>query len=606
MSFLALTFFQMFLLAAATFGVVFFLYWLKPPPQRVTVPSTFIWVRVMQERKRRYDFWRWLVSLLVALAIGLAIAAAIGKPVIEALSGRARHIAVILDNSPTMMATTSSGDTRWELALAHAHDLLNEGSPSSEFMVTDTCGQLPATGFVSRRRALELLDGLEPCLEDRGRFPEGYAFSTERNEQDERDETEVYFIGDGVLVRDIPDSVRTISVFEPSDNVGITAFAIRPVPAEPTRYEGFLELSNHSTEPKRVAMQIDGAGGASVQRALILAPGQVLGEPVDVDNFLSGPIRVLIDAPDDAFALDNVAYTYLAAPRRVDTVLVTRGNAYLETLLDLDPRVALEIVAPEEYSVPEGDGDLPGLYVFDRFAPEERPVAPVLLFRPTARGWLPASAGVDLSDFSLAGVTSDHPILSHVSLTDVVVERAAHVDPGEHEVVVGTSAEPILIVGENPLRWAELTFDIADSSFPLQAAFPIFLANAVTWLTSTDVVPAGLGRFTVPARVASVTDGRGNQVPTRSIGDMTVFNPEAPGLYSVRTADSELVVSANLLSPKVSAINASAFAGENADGALVDYLTGSVGGGEPWLVLILVALVLLLIEWWTYHRRMTV
>ena len=598
MSFVALTFLQMFLLAAATIGVVVFLYWLKPPPQRVTVPSTFIWVRVMQERKRRSDFWRWLVSLLVALAIGLAIAAALGKPVIEALSGRVRRIAVILDNSPTMMATTSSGETRWELALAHARDFLNEGSPSSAFMVTDTCGQLPASGFVSRRRALELLDGLEPSLEDRGQFPESDAFLA--------DDTEVYFIGDGVLVRDIPDSVQTISVFEPSDNVGITAFALRPVPAEPTRYEGFLELSNHSTESKRVAMQIDGAGGASVQRAVTLAPGQVLGEPVDVDNFLSGPIRVLIDAPDDAFALDNVAYTYLAAPRRVDTVLVTRGNAYLETLLDLDPRVALEIVAPGDYSVPEADGDVPGLYVFDRFAPEERPVAPVLLFRPTARGWLPASAGEDLSDFSLMGVTSDHPILSHVSLADVVVERAAHIDPGEHEVIAGTSAEPVLIVGENPLRWAELTFDIADSSFPLQAGFPIFLANAVTWLTSTDVVPAALGRFTVPARVASVTDGRGNEVPTRSLGDITVFNPEAPGLYSVRTADGELVVSANLLSPKVSAVNASAFAGESGGAGLVDYLTGSVGGGELWLVLILIALVLILIEWWTYHRRMTV
>ncbi len=597
MSFVALTFFQMFLLAAATIGVVVFLYWLKPPPQRVTVPSTFIWVRVMQERKRRSDFWRWLVSLLVALAIGLAIAAALGKPVIGALSGRVRRIAVILDNSPTMMATTSSGETRWELALAHARDLLNEGSPSSEFMVTDTCGQLPASGFVSRRRALELLERLEPSLEDRGQFPESDAFLA--------DDTEVYFIGDGVLVRDIPDSVQTISVFEPSDNVGITAFALRPVPAEPTRYEGFLELSNHSTESKRVAMQIDGAGGASVQRAVTLAPGQVLGKPVDVDNFLSGPIRVLIDAPNDAFALDNVAYTYLAAPRSVDTVLVTRGNAYLETLLDLDPRVALEIVAPDDYSVPEGDGDVPGLYVFDRFAPEERPVAPVLLFRPTARGWLPASAGEDLSDFSLMGATSDHPILSHVSLADVIVERAAHIDPGEHEVIAGTSAEPVLIVGENPLRWAELTFDIADSSFPLQAGFPIFLANAVAWLTSTDVVPAALGRFTVPARVASVTDGRGNEVPTRSLGDITVFNPEAPGLYSVRTADGELVVSANLLSPKVSAVNASAFAGESAGAALVD-LTGSVGGGELWLVLILVALVLILIEWWTYHRRMTV
>ena len=434
MSFAALTFLQMFLLSAVTIAVVVFLYWLKPPPQRVVVPSTIIWARVMQERKRRSDFLRWLVSLLVALAIGLAIAAALGKPIVEALSGRARRIALILDNSPTMTTTTTTapGVTRWDLAVAHARGLLNEGSPSSEYMITDTCGQLPATGFVSRRRALELLEGLAPCLEDRAEFPEGDPFLAER------DDTEVYFIGDGVLVRDIPDSVETISVFESSDNVGITAFALRPVPAEPTRYEGFLELSNHSSESKRVAMQIDGAGGASVQRTVMLAPGQVLGEPVDVNNFLSGPIRVLIDAPGDAFSLDDVAYTYLASPRRVDTVLVTRGNVYLEMLLDLNPRVALEIIAPDDYAAPESDDDAPGLYVFDRFAPEERPAAPALLFRPSARHWLPPSVGEDLADFSLAGVTSEHPILSHVSLADVVVDLAAHVDPGEHDVVAGT------------------------------------------------------------------------------------------------------------------------------------------------------------------------
>ncbi len=46
--------------------------------------------------------------------------------------------------------------------------------------------------------------------------------------------------------------------------------------------------------------------------------------------------------------------------------------------------------------------------------------------------------------------------------------------------------------------------------------------------------------------------------------------------------------------------------GESAQAGLADVLTGSVGGGELWLVLILIALVLVLIEWWTYHRRMTV
>ena len=338
MTFSSLSLLQALLLVTSTTAVIVFLYWLKPPPQRVVVPSTWIWGLVLKKRKRRSDFWRWLVSLIIALVVGLAIASSIGRPEVEALSGRARRIAIVVDNSPTMATATSTGQTRWDIAIAKASDLLNEGSVASQYLVTDTGGQLPGAGFTSRRRALERLDGLQPTLLDRAHFPE-----SDPSLADD-DETEVYFIGDGVLIQHVPEHVTTISVFEPADNVGITAFDLRPVPAEPTRYEGFLELSNHGSESIRVAFQIDGAGGASVQRAVTLAPGQVLGESLNVDNFLSGPIRVLIDAPGDALTLDNVAYTYLAAPRRVRTILVTRGNAYLETVLDLDPRVALETI----------------------------------------------------------------------------------------------------------------------------------------------------------------------------------------------------------------------------------------------------------------------
>jgi hypothetical protein len=600
MSFQTLGALQVLLLVATTAAAIAFLYWLKPPPQRVIVPSTLIWARVLKERKRRSDFWRWLVSLLVALAVGLLIALSIGKPEVEALSGTARRVAIVLDNSPTMATVTSTGQTRWEVAVQKSRELLGEGSVASQYLVTDTGGQLPGTGFTSRARALELLDELQPSLRDRVRFPE-----SDPSLADAPD-TDVYLISDGVLVGDVPAHVITVSVFEVADNVGITAFDLRPVPSEPTRYEGFLEISNHGREPARVVIQVDGTAGASDQRVVTLGAGEVLGESLDVDNFLSGPIRVLIDSPGDALALDNVAYTYLAAPRRVRTVLVTSGNVYLETLLELDPRVALEIVAPEAYRAPGSAEDAPELYVMDRFAPTERPLAPSLLIRPPAVPWLPAPTGAAMTELSLAGVRSDHPLLRHVSLEDVVVESAALVSAGDHEVVAGTPEQPILLVGEVPLRWAELTFDLGDSNFPLQAGFPIFLANTVAWLTGTDVVPTPLGTITVPATIAAVTDMRGDDVPTRSAGALTAFTPEAPGLFSVRTTSGDLVISANLLSPAVSAVNASAFAGEDSAGGLVNYLTGSVGGRELWLVLVLIALVLVLVEWWTYHRRMTV
>jgi hypothetical protein len=592
----------MALVLLATAGAIVFLYWLKPPPQRVLVPSTFIWGRVLKERKRSSDFWRWLVSLLAALAVALAIAGAIGRPEIEALSGKARRIVVVVDDSPSMGARTASGATRFELAVEKARGLLSEGSAGSQYLVTDTAGRLVGAEFSDRRAALERLDALRVSLAEATAFPKGDPLLVSDPA------TEIYFVTDGVMVRETPAGVRVVSVFEPVDNVGITAFDLRAVPAEPNRFEAFLELVNHSAGQKRVALQLDGASGVSVSSAVVLGPGQVLGESLDLDRFSSGPVRALIDSPGDGYELDNVAYAYLGSPRKVRVVLATAGNTYLETLLPLDPRIVLERVPPDRVAIAEGE-DAPDLYVFDGFAPERAPRAPALLFRPNAVAWLPAPTGAEIEGLSLAGTERDHPLMENVSLDDVVVERAAVVARGEGaRVVAGSDEEPLILAGESPVRFAVVSFALSDSNLPFQSSFPVFLSNAVSWLAGTEVVASSLRTVAVPVAEAVVTDVEGHEVPVRPRGARTSFAAEAPGLYYVKGAKSgenEVVVSANLLSPRVSAVNASALAPDRDRAAERQDGAGSTGG-ELWIGLLLFALVVLLVEWFTYHRRLTV
>ncbi len=594
MSFFGLAGWTVAFLLALTAGAILFLYWLRPPPQRVVVPSTFLWQRVLKDRQRRSDFWRWLVSLLIALAAGLALAASLGKPEIEALSGKARRIAVVVDDSPTMGASTASGETRFDRALGIARELLTEGSASSEYLVTDTAGRLVGAEFGSRRSALERLEGLSVSLQETSAFPSAdpLLFSDPG--------TEIYFITDGVMVKEAPAGVQVISVFEPVDNVGVTAFDLRPVPAEPNRFEAFLELTNHAAAPKRVALRIDGAAGQTMQRAVSLAAGQVLGESLDLESFSEGPVRVLIDSPDDGFELDNVAYAYLGSPRKARVLLVSEGNETLETLLGLDPRVSLELAKPGDAAA----GPPPDLYIFDRFAPDTPPSAPALLIRPGAASWLPAPTGQEIEKLSLAGTASNHPLMEHVSLDDVVVERAALVSRGAHQVVAGSDEEPLILASETPLRFVMLTFALEDSNLPFQSSFPVFLSNAVSWLSGTEVVASSLGTVAVSVRSGVVTDIEGQDVPARASRGRTSFSPGGPGLYSVRGVEGELMVSANLLSPRITAVNASSFAAgsESRKPAAQSRETR----GELWVGLVLFALALLLLEWWTYHRRLTV
>jgi hypothetical protein len=494
-----------------------------------------------------------------------------------------------------MGASTATGETRFERALSIARGLLTEGSASSAYLVTDTAGRLVGTEFGPRRTALDRLEGLRVSLDESAAFPaaDPVLFSDPA--------TEVFFITDGVMVKEAPAGVRVISVFEPVDNVGVTAFDLRPVPAEPNRYEAFLELTNHSAEPKRVALRIDGAGGRSMDRVVPLAPGQALGETLALESFSAGPVRVLIDAPGDGFEIDNVAYAYLGSPQKARVILVSEGNDTLTTLLGLDPRVSLEVADPSD---PPADPP-PDLYIFDRTAPTSRPSAPALFIRPGAASWLPAPTGTELENLALSGTEREHPLMDHVALDDVVVERAALVERGGYRVVAGSDEEPLILASETPVRSAVLTFALEDSNLPFQSSFPVLLSNAVSWLSGTEVLASSLSTIAVPIQRGVVTDIEGQGVPARAAGARTSFSPEAPGLYSVTGSEGAVVVRANLLSPRITAVNDSGLLSSES-GTELTSSKSSGGEEELWIGLAIFALALLLLEWWTYHRRLTV
>ncbi len=249
---------------------------------------------------------------------------------------------------------------------------------------------------------------------------------------------------------------------------------------------------------------------------------------------------------------------------------------------------------------------MPDLFVFDRFASEAFPPAPVLLLQPPNASWLPVFVGKEKEELSLAGISSGHPLLAHVSLEDVVIELDTYVESGDYEVVAGTVEQPILLVGEAPARWAQLVFNLNTSNFPIQEGFPIFLSNALSWLPSTDVFATSLRTVTVPESLAVVNSTDGGEVDTVAVGGSTIFTPNAPNLFSVRTENGDHVVAANLLDPAVAQVNTSFFLGNNREVSVDEILEGSVGGSELWFLLVFAALVVILVEWWTYHRRLTI
>jgi hypothetical protein len=589
-------------LLAGVAALVVLLYLLRPSPRRLTVSSGMLWERVLRSRKRRPERWRWWLSLLLALTIALALALALTRPELAAVSGAARELVIVVDNSATMTARTGDGNTRFERAVLLAREAIEEGGPGSRFMVADTLRQIATPSFQDRDAALVSLRRLKAQPVGAPVFPDV------ARPLDARADLQVLFVTDGVGGVVPPTSVKTVSAFQPADNVGIGAFDVRPVPGDPARYQAFVEVLNASPGAKRVELRISGAGAKPVTRTIQLGGNARAAESLDVSAFDGGVLRAAVETPSDAFDLDNAAYALLPMKRLVRIALVTRGSTTLAQALRLIPRVQVTVMAPERYASARGFDAM----VFDRFAPKVQPTVPSLLIRPNWVQWLPAQAG-ETGELALDRWDPVHPLFRDLSLRDVAVDKAAALRPGPASRDVGgfirviaaaPRDQPLILAASAGARWAQLAFALEDSNFAQLASFPVFLSNAVDWMTGEPpALVRGLGRVRLPLRDARVSDLAGTRIVAASAPGATLFDANEPGVYTASALEQRLRVVVNALDPRLTLLNASPLAEVPRD---TEQAPRAGMRTDTWVLLLIAAVALLCLEWIAFHRRVTV
>jgi len=583
-------------LLAAVAAAVVGLYLLKPVPRRIVVASMLIWERVLQNKRRDTERWRWWLSLLLALAIGLAMASALTQPETGSVGGATRRMVLVIDNSPSMRTLRSDGRSRFDHALESARTLLADGGSARRFLVTDTGGMLGARAFEDQRRARTLLDGIEIAADGVPRFPILDAATSADGAP------EIVFITDGVALVEPPPGVRVVSVFETAPNVGVTAFDVRSLPGDARRFEAFVAVSNAAQEVVSVTVSIAGAGRDPLTRTIQVPANDTAGLTVPVSDFAGGPLRVSARADDDAFDGDDVAYAFMPVARTKRVALVTPGNPALERALRLDPRIALSVFRSKQYPARAGFD----AYVFDRFAPSAAPAAPALLLRPPKVSWLPEPGGTR-ETLAIDSWLEGHPVLDHVSLRDLEIARGAAFPAVDGAVVAlarDASGGALLVASATMPRWVATGFALEDSDFAEQASFPMFVANTLAWLVDeAPAVARPLGMISVPIEKARVLTPEGNPMDTRFVPGATLFRADLPGVYEVQGSGGRLRVVANRFDPAVSNVNAGALANVPEQGPAARRPALS---WEPWLALLVAAFALMLVEWWTYHRRSTV
>jgi hypothetical protein len=153
-------------------------------------------------------------------------------------------------------------------------------------------------------------------------------------------------------------------------------------------------------------------------------------------------------------------------------------------------------------------------------------------------------------------------------------------------------------------RLALVGFALEESNFAWQPSFPAFLANAVDWLTrEPGALASRIGQVRLPLQQARVLDLDGREVATRRVPGATLFEANAPGLYTAFDAEQRIRVAVNVLDQHITRVNEGRF--DRATPPAPAASAAARAGIDPWVVLLVVAVLLLALEWWTYHRRVT-
>jgi Ca-activated chloride channel homolog len=434
--------------------------------------------------------------------------------------------------------------------------------------------------------------------------------------------------------------VRFLSVGKRSDNVGIVAFNVRRYIANKAAYEVYIEIENFGQEATHRRLTLYNGTTAVDTRVLDLAPGQRMRQiypkiPGGEDNRLSATIRPVDATVTDPFALDDDAYALLPSRKKQKVLMVTSDNLFLEGALLVYDNIEPFKVSAAEYAAKPTIADGMDVIVFDDYTPDVLPPAPasLIFFHPTGpNSPIAVRAGADVANPRVTEIDEQHPVMRWVSMSDVYMDKSEAFTPdvkkGETTLAYSVTDSIIAAKRDGKRKIVAFGFSLpsqgrdAATDLPMRVAFPMLLVNALDWFAGdqADLLTtyATGERERVPldgavgATEAIVSDPDGTTMNTPVIDGLATFYATHVGYYSLTPIGSDgkplpgITLAANLASASESNIAPSStltLAGKQLQAPEAFAITHSQ---KLWIYLVLLALAFIVLEWVTYHRRITV
>ena len=598
------------------------LYLLKQRRRRVQVPTLLFWDKILKDEQTVTSLTRLkkLLSLLLQLLFILLLTFALARPLLsDGLTG-ARRIVLLLDTSASMLVQESEG-TRFSEAKQQAYDVVKGMAQGDTMMLVSMNHEADIVRpFTNSKRDLEAaIESLQPI--HTGTDFEAALELLHHLDPSEQD-THVYIITDGAFeaIEYDPDEsfeFAYLKVGESSDNVGITAFQVRPLPDSPRDFQIHLEVTNETDQTVIAPLELRINGALTDAYELTLPPNEQVTRLIRQYSADGGTVEVIVDHPD-SFTIDNRAFGLLAPPAPIKVQLVITGNLFLESALLTDRNVELEVAGPLEVKPTENFD----VTIFTSSPPEKTPNGNSVFINQ----W-PTDLGItrtgELESPLITDWDREHPINRHLLLQNIAINSAHQlVLPDNFEAIVSSFDHALIALQETDSRKVMIVaFDPLATDLPLRVAFPIMIANAVRHLQGNSEQDAWMnpriGHGFSRDELAALKPGDDSgiaidqvKLPNGSLQSLSkpgsLLQADQVGLY---WTDSDTVPAQPLFAVNLDSVSESQISGSptlpiESKSKINEITNGFRLGYEPWFFVALLATVLSISEWFLFHRRL--
>jgi hypothetical protein len=611
---------------------------------------------------------RSLLLLLQLAVVGLVMLALV-RPGWQGKSLEGEQIMFLIDNSASMSATDAEGgQSRLEAAKQQVGRLIDQMTADAAAMIVTFAEQPEVVqDFTSdRRRLQDALAGVQPSL---GRTDLVHALQLVEGISRTREmPSEENSVGDdSASARSVTLLIVSDGRFPPvedfssanlrprflafgsanAQNLAITAFNTRRGEDHPGLIQAFVQVANLSQAATRARVRLFWEDRLVDAAEVELAAEGVASATFNLAGDQLGVLRTVVEPRGDfrdALQLDNTAYAVLQPRRPGRVLLVTAGDRPLETALNTERAHRLaktSIIAPDKLAEPSFQAMLASepfdLVVFDGCVPAGMPPANTLFLgsQPPLATWKESSP---VPVPQIIDWDRSHPLMSFLELSGLRIAEGRVVSPPPGgRVLVDSTAGPLIAVAPRD-RFEDLVigFELVKSEesgsvsfntdWPLKHSFPGFWLNVLDYFAGgTDLsqtinrpgqsVECQLGPDVTEAVVAA-PDGSRRTLQVNQ-GRLVYENPELIGNYEVRVANNVVQhFAVNLFDRTESAIALTSQVGEAgaeaANGIALGYEDVPAESAESatrrdlWRLVLLLALVVLVLEWYIYNRRVYV